>query len=460
MENMQKCYERYVCTHAWERREVIKVIDIGGANVNGSYADIFSNPPFSYLAVDIATNENVDVVLDDPYQLPFADGSVDIVMSGQAFEHVEFFWLLFQEMVRVLKPDGLILLIAPSSGPIHRYPVDCYRFHPDAYRALASYTQCQLVDVWHDDRGPWDDVVGVFSKSSIPRYQYRGKPDSPARWGVNRYEQLTLPSIRNAPHPDPAAERLQGKLPYLEVMKRLHQTLQPRDYFEIGVRHGHSLRLARCNAVGVDPSPDITQRLEKQHQLVVSSSDEFFEFLADAYLASATIDLAFIDGMHLFEFVLRDFINVEKYATSHTVVVVDDIFPNHLLQANRERTTAAWAGDVWKLTHCLKTHRPELNLIPLDTYPTGLLLITGLQPGTRVLKQKYNPIVRHYLEMMLSGAEADLVLKRTEACDPENEVIWRWLDELRQSRSASDPRNGRKVVQQLGQCCKEELARG
>jgi hypothetical protein len=41
-------------------------------------------------------------------------GYADVVISGQAFEHIEFFWLSWRETVRVLRQGGLIFLIAPS----------------------------------------------------------------------------------------------------------------------------------------------------------------------------------------------------------------------------------------------------------------------------------------------------------------------------------------------------------
>ena len=118
LENMQKCYERFVKTRDWPGRKTIDVIDIGGANVNGSYADIFSGHEFTYRAADINPAATVDILLEDPYVLPFQDNSVDIVISGQAFEHVEFFWLLFEEMVRVIKffeDDSTTITAHPSS---------------------------------------------------------------------------------------------------------------------------------------------------------------------------------------------------------------------------------------------------------------------------------------------------------------------------------------------------------
>ena len=55
-------------------------------------------------------------------------------------------------------------MIAPSRGRIHRYPVDCYRFDPDSYAALAKYTNSVLIDCWLDATSPWGDLVGVFIK--------------------------------------------------------------------------------------------------------------------------------------------------------------------------------------------------------------------------------------------------------------------------------------------------------
>ncbi len=75
------------------------------------------------------------------------------------------------EIVRVLKYDGLIFLIAPSRGPIHRHPVDCWRFYPDGYRALAKYGRLELLEVSTDLEGEdmWGDTVGVFRKAQAPR---------------------------------------------------------------------------------------------------------------------------------------------------------------------------------------------------------------------------------------------------------------------------------------------------
>jgi SAM-dependent methyltransferase len=168
LENMSKCYRRFIRGSELEASGRVTVLDVGGADVNGSYRDVFDGPQFTYLGADLAPAEWVAIVLDDPYRIPLDDASVDIVVSGQLLEHCEFFWLAFAEMMRVVKPSGFVFLIAPSAGPIHRYPVDCYRFYPDGFRALAKYANCEAVEIWQDERGPWNDLVGVFRRRGRP----------------------------------------------------------------------------------------------------------------------------------------------------------------------------------------------------------------------------------------------------------------------------------------------------
>jgi len=167
-QNMSLCYDRFVAATLPLTISKLYVLDVGGLDVNGSYRSIFSDPRFDYTVVDIDHGDNVDVVLDTPYHIPFPDSCFDIIVCGQMLEHCEYFWLSFSEMIRVLKPTGFLFLIAPSSGPEHRYPVDCYRFFPDSYRALAAITHSTLLDVWVDNRSEWNDCVGIFKKSTQP----------------------------------------------------------------------------------------------------------------------------------------------------------------------------------------------------------------------------------------------------------------------------------------------------
>ncbi len=409
-ENMEKCFQRHI--HPTRLAETGGIIlDLGGSDVNGSYRSVFPSS-FRYMAADIDAGPGVDVVLADPYVIPLEDASIDIVVSGQAFEHIEFFWRTFSEMVRVLKPDGFIFLIAPSAGEIHRFPVDCYRFYPDAYAALAKSVNCDLIEVWRDERGPWQDLVGVFRHKQARALQLREIIQAPLSYPGWSGEAGT-----------PEEERLQGAQHYREVLARMHATLTPANYMEIGIRQGESLALAQCPAIGVDPYPDVQRPLPANTQIVKQASDAYFA----SPPADLAIDLAFIDGLHHFEQVLRDFMHVERHARPGAVAIIDDIFPNHPRQADRKRSTRAWTGDVWKLHQVLQTYRPDLALIPLDTYPTGLLLVAGLNPANRVLWDQYNPIVRGYLA---DTPPPSAVLARVGALAPNGGDFTHILDTL------------------------------
>ena len=433
MENMQKCVASYFNTSPLAQRDLIQILDIGGRDVNGSYADLFKGDQFKYIGVDIEAAEGVSIILDDPYKLPLPDNSIDVVLSGQMLEHCEFFWQTFAEMVRVSKDDGFIFLVAPSGGPIHRYPVDCYRFYPDAYRALAKYANCHAIDIWLDERGPWRDLVGVFSKTKRPK---RSEPAFDVA-AVEKASQL----IGTKPDKNDPVEKLSGAGSYLETLALLHRELQPRNYLEIGVWRGASLSLANCPAVGVDPKPGISTDLKPNTRLVKTSSDFFFEQKEDEILKSP-IDLAFIDGMHLFEFALRDFMNIERHARRNTVVVVDDIFPNHPDQAKRERSTSAWTGDVWKLIDVFSRFRQDLILVKLDTYPTGLLMILGLDPKNRILWEKYNPIVG---TMIPKHPPPQEIINRDYALKPISDQFERIMDLLKYLRNNNVPIASRRT---------------
>ncbi len=133
MENGKRFFDTYVA-----QLGAITLVDIGAMDVNGSLREACP-PQARYIGVDMSAGKGVDIVLDDPYRLPFDDGSVDAVVSTSCFEHAEMFWLLFLEIMRVLKPEGLFYLYAPAQFVFHRYPVDCYRFYPDSGNALAKW---------------------------------------------------------------------------------------------------------------------------------------------------------------------------------------------------------------------------------------------------------------------------------------------------------------------------------
>lgn len=156
--------------------ENINIYDLGSQDVNGSYRPLFSEPAWRYIGLDMAPGKNVDVVLHKPYVWhEVASESGDVVVSGQTFEHIQYFWITMVEIARILKPGGICCILAPSSGPEHPYPLDCWRFYPSGMSSLAHFAQMEVLEVktqW-EDRGYadgsdcWHDTMLVCRKPDI-----------------------------------------------------------------------------------------------------------------------------------------------------------------------------------------------------------------------------------------------------------------------------------------------------
>jgi SAM-dependent methyltransferase len=152
----------------------LDVLDVGSAVVAGGHAsnrEAFANPHWRYVGLDIEAGPNVDLVVAEPYDWrEVADASFDIVACSQVFEHTEFFWITILEIGRVLKPGGLAFIVAPGSGPLHRYPVDCWRFYDDGLPALAKWADLDVLDAqvqWRPVYGKgdlWRDAAIVMQR--------------------------------------------------------------------------------------------------------------------------------------------------------------------------------------------------------------------------------------------------------------------------------------------------------
>lgn len=157
--------------------------------------------------------------------------------------------------------------------------------------------------------------------------------------------------------------------------------------------------MSKCYSVGVDPDFAIKEEIQCDLRLFRMTSDDFFARAMPLADLASGFDLMFIDGMHLFEYALRDFMNCEKHSAPGAVVVVDDIYPRNAAEALRDKqqrpeNVKAWTGDVWKLLAVLHKYRPDLQLIPIDCMPTGLLIVSNLDPSSNVLREHYDEIIR------------------------------------------------------------------
>lgn len=189
---------------------------------------------------------------------------------------------------------------------------------------------------------------------------------------------------------------------YFQVLARILDHLSPRTYVEIGVFEGASLRLASTAraVIGIDPEPRIERALEPHMRVFATTSDHFFATHdLRSELGQASVDLAFIDGMHQFEFALRDFANLERACSTDSVILIHDGYPLDEESARREPRGPGWCGDVWRLVVLLKKYRKDLLIHTIGTAPTGLTVIQNLDPTSTFLLDNREQLYKEFLAL-------------------------------------------------------------
>lgn len=203
---------------------------------------------------------------------------------------------------------------------------------------------------------------------------------------------------------------------YLEALALLHRTLAPANYCEIGCRLGGSLALAAAPSVGIDPDFEIRTALKAPTRLFRMTSDDFFAQKDVAAILEQPIDFAFIDGMHLVEYALRDFMNLERHASPGAVIALDDVLPQEMVHAARTRATQVWTGDVYRLVPILRHYRPDLAIKVYDIELKGMTIISRLDPDSTVLSDHYGKIVAEIASGAWSCASPGEIRRELKPC--------------------------------------------
>lgn len=231
--------------------------------------------------------------------------------------------------------------------------------------------------------------------------------NAPALAHARRARELAPDLVRVPPL---MAQLLLPGEPYDAVMARIIGELHPRTYVEVGIFKGGTLKLVQKvpAVVAIDPDPRLEWTPEAHMRVFKMTSDDYFaarDLRED--LGGRPVDLAFIDGMHQFEFALRDFANIERCCTPRSVILVHDGYPLDALSASRTPSDVFWSGDVWRLIVLLKKYRPDLRIQTLATAPTGLALITRLDPASTFLLDQHDRLVEEFMALDYACLDAD-----------------------------------------------------
>lgn len=215
-----------------------------------------------------------------------------------------------------------------------------------------------------------------------------------------------------------------------EFLARLHDLLKPKVYLEVGVQYGLSLNLAVHSeqAWGIDPNP-LVQATGNQIIVPYESRLALSGFFSGP--RPEHVDLAFIDGSHLFEDALRDFNNIARYCTNRSVIVFDDVLPYNQEVAARTMPPAGdWTGDAWKVVPIIRGRLglTGTEMMLVDTFPTGTFVVWNLpihdRAGKRAhdlrlarLELDYEDLVTEWLPM---DTVPDNILQRVQAHQPQD----------------------------------------
>jgi len=186
-----------------------KVLDFGSGisrQQTLTHRSLLGEYDCEYTGVDIRAGDNIDVVMTKPYRIPLPSRSFDVVLSGQVFEHVPFFWASLLEIARVMKPRAYFFMTVPSRGHEHS-TYDCWRVYPDGLRAMAAWSRLTLREGFtdfpptaggrkHDFKAIddtnyyWGDTVGVFQKPARYPSLRAAVLRAPVRLWANRIADL------------------------------------------------------------------------------------------------------------------------------------------------------------------------------------------------------------------------------------------------------------------------------
>jgi SAM-dependent methyltransferase len=127
-------------------------LEIGPAGFPSVYMKLLEDKSIKWHTLDIdtkhignAAEQEGHIISKQLYTYPIKADNYDLIIAGQVIEHVADIWKWMEELKRILKPGGTIIIVCPVSWPYHEAPIDCWRIYPAGFEALAEKVGLRLL---------------------------------------------------------------------------------------------------------------------------------------------------------------------------------------------------------------------------------------------------------------------------------------------------------------------------
>jgi SAM-dependent methyltransferase len=148
-----------------------KVLDLGAGNA--PFRFLLDPKVTVYTGVDLDTGSffepREDIIGYDGVTIPFTDAYFDCLLCTEVLEHVPDSKAFVEEMHRVLKNGGQVIVTVPWSARFHFIPHDFSRFTPTALQQLfASFNSVDIRERGTDITVIAAKIVVVFARHLRP----------------------------------------------------------------------------------------------------------------------------------------------------------------------------------------------------------------------------------------------------------------------------------------------------
>jgi SAM-dependent methyltransferase len=154
---------------------------VAGQEALGNVRECFGDKDF--ITSDASLGPGVDKVLD-LHKIDLDDAAVGTAILLDTIEHVERPWQALQEIYRVMKPGGMVLMTSVMFFPIHFFPDDYWRFTESGFRALLAPFDDAVLASCGPKKLP-HTIVGIGFKAPVAaglKSQLAGMVEE---WGVS-----------------------------------------------------------------------------------------------------------------------------------------------------------------------------------------------------------------------------------------------------------------------------------